>query len=104
MLVLGTCGDGRRRRMGEVRVRVLLCPRADESAQEAAVEGGRVQLVDSDLFKDVRDVIDDGDRLLLVIQERLELGADELRHISVMSALRTSERTSKLTLSRESTA
>lgn len=104
LLVLGASGDRRRRGVCQIGVRVLVCPRANEGAQETAVEGGRVQLVDSDLLEDIRDVIDDGDRLLLVIQERLELGANELRRRSVMSALRTSESAGKRTLSRESTA
>ena len=55
-----------------------VCPRVDERAEEAAVQRWRVQRADGDPVERGGDVCDDCDGLLLVVEERLELGSDEL--------------------------
>lgn len=55
----------------------------DEGAEEHAIESRRVQRGDSDILKSLRDELDDADDFLFVVEERLELRAQELwRHQS----------------------
>lgn len=51
----------------------------DECAEEHAVEGGRMQGGNSDTFESVRNALDEADDFLFVVEERLELGSQELQ-------------------------
>ena len=56
--------------------------RGDESTEEAAVQRRGVERVGGDIVEHIRNVLYKLERLLLIVQERLKLRADQLGRAS----------------------